>query len=447
MTHKEIVCIEKLVYGGYGLGRLSSGLVALVEGGVLPHERVEVEPVQIKRDVGFFRVLRILEPSSKRVTPVCEHFQDCGGCHLQHMPYEDQLQAKKTMFIDSLSRQKGFEKDVLSLVSNVLPASNPLEYRHFMRFHCSYTGESNPFLGLARRWSNDVTPTPSCRIAAPLILKCINTIQSSLAWPELACHLQELSLGISLTERLVVAVLFLKKGVTDISNVLIHEIFEPCHEIKACLVETFGAKRLKTSFIRHECDVFRRFPLSNTCVFAESAYLMASPSVFVQNNWFTNQAIQDLIRQKVETYDCRSILDLHCGMGNFLLSCKRSDMRLCGSDISWNAIADAKKNAVNLNMTAEFTCQTAEKQAKAMIQCNQRFDLVILDPARGGCQELIPLLPYLSSKIVYISCDSPALARDLMLLGKKGYKIQEIRLFDMFSQTYHLESVTTLGME
>ncbi len=445
MNHKEIVRIEKLVYGGYGLGRLASGLVALIDGGVLPHELVEVESVQMKRDVGFFRALHILEPSSKRVTPVCEHFQDCGGCQLQHISYEDQLQAKKAMFLDSLLRQKGFEKDVVHLVSNVLPAFNPLEYRHFMRFHCSPFDRSRPFLGLARRWSNEVIPTPSCRIADSLILKCLNVIQSSPAWPELAYNLQEVSLGISITERLVVAVLFLKKGRNSVSNALIDEIFRPCYEIKACLVQDSSVRRLKTSFIRDGYDAFRRFPLSNVGV--SDKYIMASSCVFVQNNWFINLAIQDLICQEMEAINCRSVLDLHCGMGNFLLSCERADMRLRGSDISCEAISNATENAVVLGLNAEFTCQTAEKQAKALIKRNQCFDLVILDPARGGCLELIHLLPYLSSRIMYVSCDPPALARDLVFLGQKGYKIQEIRLFDMFSQTYHLESVTTLVME
>jgi 23S rRNA (uracil1939-C5)-methyltransferase len=447
MSHNETVRIEKLVHGGYGLGRLASGFVALVDGGVLPNELVEAEPVRLKRDMGFFRAIRILEPEAERVTPVCVHFQDCGGCQLQHMPYEYQLQAKKAMFLDSLSRQKGFEQDAIRLVSNVLPAHDSLEYRHFMRFHCAHTGESRPFLGLARRWSNEVTPTPRCRIADPLILECMNAIQSSGAWPELACSLQEISLGISLTERLVVAVLFLKNGVAGVADALIREIFERCEGIKACLVQDSSTRRLKTSFLRHGCDVIRRFPLPDSGVSTVSACLLASPGVFVQNNWSINLAIQDLIRQKGEACDCRSILDLHCGMGNFLLSCGRADMRLCGSDVSCEAVSDAGKNAAALGLSAELTCQTAKKQAEILSKHRQRFDLLILDPARGGCPELIPLLPYLSLRIVYISCDPPALARDLVLLGKKGYKIQEIRLFDMFAQTHHLESVTTLYMD
>lgn len=443
MSHKEIVRIEKLVHGGYGLGRLASGLVALVDG-VLPDELVEVEPVKLKRDMGFFRAARLLELSPKRVEPVCGHFQECGGCQLQHMSYDDQLQAKKSMFLDALARQKGLEKDVLLGVSDVMPAPNPLGYRHLMRFHCAYPSESSPFLGLARRWSNEIVATPDCRIADHIILECMNDIQSSTLWPGLAQHIQEISLGISVMEGLVVAVLFLKKGVTVVSDTLIHEIFGHCEGIKTCLVQDASATRLKTSFLRQGCDSFRRFPLPDFGAPAASASILASPGVFVQNNWPINLAIQVLIRENIACWGSSSILDLHCGMGNFLLSCAGPDMRLCGSDVSCDAIVDARKNAVTLGRSAEFTCQTAKKQAETLIRRHQRFDFIILDPARGGCPELLSLLPQLSSRIVYISCDPPALARDLMLLGKQGYKVQVIRLFDMFPQSYHLESVTIL---
>ncbi|MEZ0329389.1 MAG: 23S rRNA (uracil(1939)-C(5))-methyltransferase RlmD [Dissulfuribacterales bacterium] len=443
MSDNETVRIEKLVHGGYGLGRLGSGLVALVNG-VLPDELVEVEPIKLKRDMGFFRAVRVLRPSPKRVKPVCRHFSECGGCQLQHIPYENQLQAKRAMFMDALARQKGLEQNVLHVISDVFPALNPLGYRHFMRFHCAHPVDARPFLGLAKRWSNEILATPDCHIADSIILECMNSIQSSKLWPELAQYIQEISLGISIVERMVVAVIFLKKDVAGVSEQLMYKIFAHCERIKACAIQDSSAKSLKTSLLRQGCDVFRRFPLQNSGGSPASASILASPSVFVQNNWPINLAIQELIRENIARLGSSSILDLHCGMGNFLLACADSNMRLYGSDVACEAIANAQRNAKNLGLFAEFTCKTAQKQAEILIKHKQRFDLILLDPARGGCREIIPLLPKLSHRIVYVSCDPPALARDLVLLEQTGYLVQKIHLFDMFPQTHHLESVTIL---
>jgi 23S rRNA (uracil1939-C5)-methyltransferase len=440
MSHKETLRIEKLVYGGYGLGRLSTGLVALVEGG-LPNEVVEVEAVRVKRHMGFFRLVQVLEPSPQRSTPVCVHFSDCGGCHLQHMCYEDQLKAKKAMFLEVLTRQKGIERDVLSLVSDVLPAPNPLGYRHLMRFHCATDGQA--FLGLARRASNEIVPTSHCRIAHSTVLQTMMSLQRSSAWRSLAFILQEVSIGLSPAEGQVVVVFSVKKGL-GFPLAFFYEVVQNVESIKACLVQEFGTKDLKTVWLKGDCDILRRFLLADGS--QTSPYLQASPNVFVQNNWSVNLSIRDLIARKIGEWNCRSILDLHCGMGNFLL-CGGSGLRHLGSDVACNAIADAQKNAVNLGIAAEFVCRTAKNQAEYLTKCRQRFDLVILDPARGGCPELPNLLPQLSSRLIYISCDPPALARDLLELCKKGYKIKEIRLFDMFPQSYHLESMTTLEME
>ena len=140
------------------------------------------------------------------------------------------------------------------------------------------------------------------------------------------------------------------------------------------------------------------------------------------------------------------MLDLHCGMGNFSLPLALLAKEVVGMDVQRAAIRSAKRNADRANITnCRFEKQTALDGAQALAARGESFDLILLDPPRQGCAEVIPYLSELKAKqLVYISCDPATLARDLDKLAAQGFSIKRLGLVDMFPQTHHMEVVTQL---
>jgi 23S rRNA (uracil1939-C5)-methyltransferase len=170
------------------------------------------------------------------------------------------------------------------------------------------------------------------------------------------------------------------------------------------------------------------------------------PGGFCQVNGGQNENLIALVLEWAKVDAGHKVLDLFCGMGNFSLPIARHAASVVGMDLQRSAIRSAERNAkINGMVNCTFSQHAAREGAEHLVHGGEKFDLVLLDPPRQGCAEVIPLLTeFGAAQIIYISCDPATLCRDLLLLEQEGYAVEKMKMVDMFPQTHHLETIVSL---
>jgi len=428
--------IESVVHGGLGLSHQTDGKVIFVPY-VLENEEVEVSVTEEKKDFNKAILENIIKPSPDRIEPSCIYYEKCGGCQLQHTSYSNQLIIKKKIFTETLKRSKLY---LVDKTLDVIPSSLSFSYRHSMRFKVD---KDNGAMGLAMAGTNNVVPIKSCLISMPEINIILEELPKTKFYKENFRKIKEITIESSLLEKKTTILLHIREKLSG-------EFFNTLPVIPSiknvCYFDVNNReKKIKSIYNDGQHRLFP-LPITQNDI---SGIIMAKPGSFVQNNWDINlkiiKYIQSIFKELAQK---DTFLDLHTGIGNYLFPASPFFKNLVGSDVSAFSIDDCSLNARNYGISASIYLKSAKNMLIELIKENFKADCIILDPPRGGCPEIINLLPLvLPETIIYISCDPPALARDLKNLIKFGFGVVSIRLFDMFPQTYHLETVTVLRRE
>ncbi|AEH44549.1 RNA methyltransferase, TrmA family [Thermodesulfatator indicus DSM 15286] len=438
MKPEAVVVIEKLIHGGEGLARLPDGQVVFVSD-VIPGEKVHIKITQRLGDYSLARPLEILEPDPQRRKPICPYFSSCGGCQFQHLPYTRQLEEKLSIFCETLERTG--KLPAKELVSGIVPSPREFFYRNRLQFHVH---QETGALGFLKRRSHDLVPVRECALAAPEINEVIKKLPDIPAWKRLHPYVKRVNLALSLAERKVVLLFWSQLAPREED---LAEIYEELSVLKAIYYWIRGRNPVGPFPKDAKDRGRRRMPIPKQIAGTEKdVFFWASPGVFVQANWEINLNIMAYLKEILPLASGQEILDVHCGIGNFLLPLATGTNCGEGVDTDHRAIADAQENASLWGLSqVTFEVYSAIEALINYFKEARSFPLALLDPPRGGCKEILRFLPdVVSEKLVYISCDPPTLARDLKILQKLGFKILSVKAFDMFPQTFHLESVTLL---
>lgn len=426
-----ILSIEKVVFGGEGLGRLPEGKIVFVPY-VIPGEKVRITIVEDHKDYAIAQVEDVIDPSPSRVKPPCRYYTLCGGCQFQHLDYETELKIKEEILRDLFTRQGYKEEIPLKSVIN-----SPVEYgyRNKLRLHV----ESPPLkMGFVKRKTHEVLRIEECLLGDPLLNEILSYLYHHPLWKKLSLYIKRIRIEKSLLDE-TVCLLFWSSIAPEKRDL---ETLAKDSRIKSVFYYLKGA-RASGPYPNDAPHYGRRILPA-----IEGLVYYIKPGVFTQSHWEINLRIMETIRDIAKESD--KILDLHSGMGNFLLPLVKSlkDVReFLGVDTDIQAIEDGLYTAsINgLNGRLELRRKSALETLHDAIKEGKKYDLVILDPPRGGCKELIRFLPEVASKkIIYLSCDAPTLVRDILLLNKVGYSLTELYLFDMFPRTYHWETLALL---
>jgi 23S rRNA (uracil1939-C5)-methyltransferase len=420
------ITIEKMIYGGDGLGRSPEGKTVFVPL-VLPGEEIVAKIEEEKP--GFVRatVEEVLTPSERRIQPGCPYFGSCGGCHYQHTDAENQLEIKRNILRETFRRTGKFEWEG----EIVTHAGTPWNYRNRSRLKLRTTPDFA--LGYRRMASHHLLSVEQCPISSPAINRAIR-------------HLWELG-----REQRV------PQGIGEI------ELFAN-HDDSTLLVEVYGAPPI-TGFQ----EFFRDLQLGVPEVKGLSAFDLPGPHNRTQpevrqtagessllyragerefrvsaGSFFqTNRVLMDeLVRTVTSDLAGRMALDLYAGVGLFSGHLSKRFHQVFAVESSPASVNDlqvnAQKNVVPVRASVEAFLQKS---------LNLNPDVIIVDPPRAGVGETATkLLATLRvPKIVYLSCDPATLARDLHLLLDFGYKLEQVHLIDLFPQTFHMETLVRLG--
>ena len=394
-----------LAYGGEAIGRDEDGRMVFVAF-ALPGERVRVEIVEARKRWARARLVDVIEPAVQRIEPRCRHFTHCGGCHYQHMSYEDQLQAKTVIIADQMRRIGGFEASPIEVA---VPSPAPWNYRNHMQFSLAPEGK----LGFVTADGEQVFAIEECHLPEPPLADL---------WPRLA-------LGAIPGVRRVA----LRAGVEDDLLVALHGEGNP------------------------EVDVHLDLPASvvwlgpgGAAVLGGEGYLVTevlgrayrvSAGSFFQVNTVLAEELVSRALAALEVKAGEVVFDLYAGVGLFSAGLAEQGARVVAVEESPWAAADFE---VNLDEFEDVALYEASVE-QALPAISEKPDAALVDPPRTGLSRkaLDLLVEANPERLVYVSCDPATLARDAKRLAAAGYRLLRVTPIDMFPQTYHIETISS----
>jgi 23S rRNA (uracil1939-C5)-methyltransferase len=419
--------IFSLVHGGRGLGRHDGKAVFVPM--TMPGDRVSCRVVKSKRRFVEAELHEIIVASPLRREPPCPFFGSCGGCQWQHIPYQEQVRWKEKIFSDQMVRSKIVIAD---RVKPMVAAPDEWNYRNRIQLKCHPTTDGL-VVGFYRHGSHFVVDVDKCRLVAPPIQRTLDLLRSAL--PKMPCHdclsLIDVACGDDGEIRIIFHVQ--PRGHRQIRLWL--EEFAGSHQVNAC-IQSGGKDALEV--VSGESNLIIK-------VDQPEITLRYGPGGFVQVNSAQNRNMISVMLELLSLDGTEKVLDLFCGMGNFSLPFARRVGQVIGVEDYALSITSARSNAAT-NKISNVEFYAADAAAiMARYHSADDLDLVILDPPRTGnfqtSRELLKIRP---EHILYVSCDPATLVRDLTPLVQGGYQVVSSQPFDLFPQTWHIESITLL---
>jgi 23S rRNA (uracil1939-C5)-methyltransferase len=433
-----LLSIEKLIYGGDGLARTATGpdgrSMAVFVPFVVPGEKVDAEVRQEKPGFARGSVTQLIEASPDRVEARCPYFRQCGGCHYQHISYERQLESKAGVLRETLQRIARIE-----LKNEIrLHGSPPWNYRNRARLRVRTAPEFA--MGYFRWGSHEFLPVRECPISSTLLNRVMARLLE-LRGLDCPAAVEEMELFADAEDEHLLLSAFCerdadKKGLLRWAETLQREL----PEISGV---TFFSRPRRSS--REGDGMKDSRPLAQSGAKAiryrtnEHEYQVSAGAFFQVNRYLADELVSVITGAAGGDV----ALDLYAGVGLFSAALARNFHHIFGVEASQTAYGDFMHN-VPANVKA-VGARTEDYLRSRPVRKSP--DLVVLDPPRTGAgKSVIRSLADLGApRIRYVSCDPATLARDLAPLVAAGYRIEEAHLFDLFPETFHIESVMLLS--
>lgn len=431
MSDELILSIEKLVYGGDGLAHADGNTVFVPY--VLPGEQVRATASTTRKKLIWAKLHEVTSASAERVKPQCPHFLTCGGCHYQHIAPAEQTRLKKDILRETLSRLGG-----ISWTGAIQEhTAEPYGYRN--RAQWAVRNAKPRALGYFLPESSVIVPIDECPVLSPMLQKTF-------------ADLQNLERAGTLPERCLEIEAFADSADAKVSLNLAFERFpKPAKEISSALHAALP--QLETLLLLDQSK--DRFELTGPGFLFHDAggyrFRVSHLSFFQVNRFLLN----DLLNAVTAGAKGGTALDLYAGVGFFTLPLAKEFERVVSVDANLAATRDLYANAEAAGVAV--TSHNAHVE-EFLGKTDERPDFVVLDPPRSGlgAKAAAALATLNAPEIAYLSCDPSTLARDLAVLtgtSKKGgtetsvssrYEIVEMHLFDLFPQTFHIETLVRL---
>ena len=395
---KATVEVEKLVYGGDALGRLSGHVVLMPF--ALPGERVQIEPHRAKGDLLRARTVEVLEPSLHRVKPECEYFGRCGGCQYQHAAYGYQLDQKKTILAETLRRIGGISVDTdIQTISG-----EPWKYRNRIQLHFE-----NGRVGFRYANSHEICSITHCPISSPKLNEVIGILAKaakSADWPSFLRSL---------------------------------EVFTDENAVQLHVVET--NRPVAARFFQWMTELIPGcVPGALDYQTGKGKYRVSRGSFFQVNRFLVEQLVDETILNA----NGQTALDLYAGVGLFTVPLADRFRHVDAVERGGAACRDLEWNVAGLGESVSIVKADAGEYLKNV---SSPPDLIVADPPRSGIgrETAGELLRISAPRLTVVSCYPATLARDLKILLER-YAISRMTMVDLFPQTFHFETVVHLAL-
>lgn len=495
MQKNDIIELEiiDMGVGGEGIGK-TDGMTFFVKDAVIG-DTIRARVTKLKKNYGYARVEELLKPSDLRCEPRCPQHRRCGGCQIQAMEPQAQLAFKQNKVRGNLIRLGGFPADFIDTVMEpIVGMEEPYRYRNKAQFPIGTDREGNPVAGYYAARTHSIIPVTDCllgveenRVILDMVLAYMHENKVS-AYDEttgkgLMRHVL-IRYGFTTKELMVVLVINGRRlpgadrlverltTITGMKSISVNYNQENTNVILGEETTCIWGEPYITDYIHLRDCRDERFALTDTAV-----AFQISPKSFYQVNPVQTEKLYSLALEYAGLTGTESVWDLYCGIGTISLFLAKKAGQVYGVEIVPQAIEDAKRNAeLNGIRNAQFFVGKAEEVLPEFYARNasgiepegepdnalvsdvgckgthgdmSHPDVIVVDPPRKGCDAacLDTMLKMQPERIVYVSCDSATLARDLQILCDGGYELKRVRPVDQFGHTVHVETVVKLSLK
>jgi len=425
--------VESLSHDGRGVGRGEDGKVVFVDY-ALPEEEVVYVPVFSKKRFLTGTAVEVIKPSPYRVKPKCAVFGQCGGCILQHLDEDKQIEYKQAQLFENF--KKIGHVDAQQVLAPMV--GDRWGYRRRARLGVKYVPKKGGLIvGFRERNSSFIQPTDACEVLLPEVSALLPALRETL--DKVSCNDKIPQVEVSVADNALVLIL---RHLEPLLQADLERLtaFAKQHELQLFL-QPGNLKSVHPLYPENPEPLYYEFAEDNLRV----EFL---PTDFIQVNGGINQ---QLVNQAIDLLDIQPserVLDLFCGVGNFTLPLARRSHYVVGVEgdqaLVKRALHNKQLNQLD-NIDFFFGDLFNEKMSADSHGdwLNQSFDKILLDPPRSGAAEMVKRLPQFGAKkVVYVSCNPATLARDAdVLVNEHGYTMTHAGVIDMFPHTAHVESI------
>ena len=450
--------ITDIGVNGEGIGKVD-GYTLFIKDAVIG-DQVEAKVTKARKNFGYARLMKILSPSPDRVNARCAFARQCGGCQIQEMSYEKQLEFKARKVRGNLERIGGFPPELLDRVMEpAVGMDQPFGYRNKAQFPFGTDKEGRPVTGFYAGRTHSIIANTDCALGVPVNREILEIILTYMEENHVPSYDEKTGTGVirhalirfgfTTKEIMVCLVINSRKlpyeerlveklrAIEGMTSISVSPNMEQTNVIMGSTFRVLWGKEYITDYIG-------------------SVKYQISPLSFYQVNPVQTEKLYSLALDYADLQGGESVWDLYCGIGTISLFLAQKAGQVYGVEIVPQAIIDARKNAqINGIENAEFFVGKAEevlpdyydRYKKEHGGERARADVIVVDPPRKGCDEALleTVVKMAPERVVYVSCDSATLARDMKYLCGNGYEVRKVRAVDMFPMTVHVETVVLLS--
>ena len=439
--------IEDCGVDGEGIGK-ADGFTVFVKDAVIG-DRISAKIIKAKKNYGYGRLMEVITPSPYRVKPACSIARQCGGCQLQALSYEQQLKFKEKKVRGHLERIGGFKDFPMETIMGM---DEPYHYRNKAQFPVGKNKDGKIITGFYAGRTHSIIDNRDCILGVKQNKDVLDRVIGHME----KYHVQPYD---ETTGKGLVRHIMIRYGFhTD--------------EMMVCLILNGDKIPAEKALVDSLCEIPEMTSITinvnkkrNNVILGDQLRLLwgqsyitdsignisyqISPLSFFQVNPIQTEKLYGKALEYAGLTGNETVWDLYCGIGTISLFLAQKAKKVYGVEIVPQAIEDARRNAALNHITnAEFFTGKAEEVLPEQYAKNKVYaDVIVVDPPRKGCDQvcLDTILKMAPKRVVYVSCDSSTLARDLRYLADGGYEVEKVRCCDMFGQSCHVETVVFLS--
>lgn len=440
------VTIEDMGTDGEGIGKVD-GFTLFIKDALIG-DVVEAKLMKVKKNYGYARLMNIITPSPDRVEPKCPVYRQCGGCQIQALDYQAQLKFKERKVRGNLERIGGFTDLPLE---PIIGMEEPYHYRNKAQFPVGTDKNGEIVTGFYAGRTHDIIPNTKCYLGTKVNEEILQVVLEYMKKYNVSAYDEASGKGL-------VRHILIRTGFTsgEIMVCLVvngkklpksEKLVEALTKIQGMTSITLNTNEKRTNVILGE-EIHLLWGTTYIQDNIGDITYRISPLSFYQVNPVQTRKLYETALEYADLKGEETVWDLYCGIGTISLFLAQKAKMVYGVEIVPQAIEDARENAVLNNIeNAKFYVGKAEEVLPELYEQEGIYaDVIVVDPPRKGCDEkcLETIVKMQPKRVVYVSCDSATLARDLRYLCDRGYEVKRGRACDMFPMTGHVESCVLL---
>ncbi len=460
--------ITDMTSEGEGVGK-KDGFPFFIKDTVIG-DKAEIRVTRVKKNYAYGRLEKVLTPSPFRIDPKCAFHKQCGGCQIQSMSYEKQQEFKDARVRNNLIRIGGFAPEKIdNIMEPILGMEEPFYYRNKAQYPVGQNKEGEPVTGFYAGRTHSIVANTECHLGVKENKEILEIILAYMRENRVPAYDESTGKGLIrhvlirkgfFSGEIMVCLVVNLKGaqrklpaqqklldklltIPNMTSVSLNINTERTNVILGQEIRLIWGKATIKDTI-HVCDADNNFERTGRGI----TYAI-SPVSFYQVNPVQTEKLYSLALSFAELTGQETVWDLYCGIGTISLFLAAKAKKVYGVEVIPQAVENARENAVSNGIfNAEFFVGKAEEVLPEKYKKDGIFaDVIVVDPPRKGCDTacLDTILKMTPQRVVYVSCDSATLARDLKVLCGGGYEVERVRAVDMFPMTVGVETVCLLS--